>query len=51
MQWLPRAVAAAVEPSRRAWMLLAASMAGQLVSNTYVGVCHAVAHAMASAGP
>lgn len=45
-QWLPRAVAEPSNLEARGWMLLAASMAGQLVSTTYVGVCHAVAHAM-----
>lgn len=44
--WLPRAVAAPADLEARGRMLLAASMAGQLVSTTYSGVAHAVAHAL-----
>jgi alcohol dehydrogenase class IV len=45
-QWLARAVAEPSDLEARGWMLLAASMAGQLVSTTFVGVCHAVAHSL-----
>ena len=44
--WLPRAVAAPADLDARGTMLLAASMAGQLVSATYSGVGHAVANAL-----
>jgi len=43
---LPRAFAAGEDLEARGNMLLAASMAGQLVSLTFVGVAHAVAHAL-----
>jgi alcohol dehydrogenase class IV len=43
---LPRAVAEPSDLDARAHMLIAASMAGQLVSMTYSGVAHAVAHAL-----
>jgi alcohol dehydrogenase class IV len=43
---LPRAVANGEDLDARGQMLLAASMAGQLVSLTFVGVAHAVAHAL-----
>jgi alcohol dehydrogenase class IV len=43
---LPRAVAEPSNLDARGWMLVAASMAGQLVSLTYNGVAHAVAHAL-----
>lgn len=43
---LPRAVAEPGHLGARAHMLIAASMAGQLVSLTYSGVSHAVAHAL-----
>ncbi len=43
---LPRAVAEPTDLDARGNMLLAASMAGQLVSLTYSGVAHAVAHAL-----
>lgn len=45
-KWLP---VAAAEPSHleaRGFMLLAASMAGQLVALTFGGICHAAAHAL-----
>ncbi len=43
---LPRAVAHGDDLDARGQMLLAASMAGQLVSMTFVGAAHAVAHAL-----
>jgi alcohol dehydrogenase len=43
---LPRAVTSGSDLEARGFMLLAASMAGQLVSMTFSGVAHAVAHAM-----
>jgi alcohol dehydrogenase class IV len=43
---LPRAVAEPHDVDTRGQVLLAASMAGQLVSLTYSGVAHAVAHAL-----
>ena len=43
---LPRAVAEPADLYARGNMLLASSMAGQLVSLTYGGVAHAVAHAL-----
>ena len=43
---LPRAVAEPASLDARGHMLLAASMAGQLVSMTFSGVAHAVAHAL-----
>lgn len=44
--WLPRSVQNPQDQEARGWMLLASSMAGQLVSMTYSGVAHAVAHAL-----
>jgi alcohol dehydrogenase class IV len=44
--WLPRAVEAPDDLEARGFMLLAASMAGQLVSLAFSGVCHSVAHAL-----
>jgi alcohol dehydrogenase class IV len=44
--WLPRAAEAPGDLEARGWMLLAASMAGQLVSMAFPGVAHAVAHAL-----
>jgi 4-hydroxybutyrate dehydrogenase len=43
---LPRAVADGSDLEARGFMLLAASMAGQLVSMTFSGVSHAIAHAL-----
>jgi len=43
---LPRAVAEPSDLDARGHLLLAASMAGQLVSLTFSGVAHAVAHAL-----
>jgi alcohol dehydrogenase class IV len=43
---LPRAVAEPTDLDARGHLLLAASMAGQLVSLTFSGVAHAVAHAL-----
>lgn len=45
-RWLPVAVRAPDDLDARGWMLLAASMAGQLVSMTFSGVSHAVAHGL-----
>ncbi len=44
--YLPRAVEEPSDIDARGHMLLAASMAGQLVSMTFSGVAHAVAHAL-----
>lgn len=43
---LRKAVVAPDDATARGYMLLAASMAGQLVSMTFTGVAHAVAHAL-----
>lgn len=45
-RWLPVAVRSPGDIDARGSMLLAASMAGQLVSMTYSGVSHAVAHGL-----
>lgn len=45
-RWLPVAVSAPDDLDARGHMLLAASMAGQLVSMTFSGVSHAVAHGL-----
>jgi alcohol dehydrogenase class IV len=45
-RWLPVAVSAPGDLDARGQMLLAASMAGQLVSMTFSGVAHAVAHGL-----
>jgi alcohol dehydrogenase class IV len=45
-RWLARAVGDGGDLEARGHLLLAASMAGQLVSLTFSGVSHAVAHAL-----
>lgn len=44
--WLPRAIRDRADLDARGWMLLSATMAGQLVSMTFNGVAHAIAHAL-----
>jgi alcohol dehydrogenase class IV len=44
--WLPRALRDGADLGARGFMLLSASMAGQLVSMTMNGVAHAIAHAL-----
>jgi alcohol dehydrogenase class IV len=44
--WLPRALRDRADLTARGWMLLSATMAGQLVSMTFNGIAHAMAHAL-----